>query len=94
MNYCKVVIFSFVFLAINCFSQKSISVQKQIEYQIVKWNDNSDVKFLCPENGYFDQLSFQAVFQYKLPFADYEITSFEFHERPFQEEIKSTQLKH
>ncbi|MEK9619165.1 MAG: hypothetical protein VW078_03595 [Flavobacteriales bacterium] len=82
VNYCKVVIFSFVFLAINCFSQKSISVQKQIEYHIVKWNDNSDVKFLCPENGYFDQLSFQAVFQYKLPFADYEITSFEFHERP------------
>ena len=82
VNYCKVVIFSFVFLAINCFSQKSISVQKQIEYQIVKWNDNSDIKFLCPENGYFDQLSFQAVFQYKLPFADYEITSFEFHERP------------
>ena len=82
MNYCKVVIFSFVFLATNCFSQKSIRVQKQIEYQIVKWTDNSDIKFLCPENGYFDQLTFQAVYQYKLPFADYEITSFEFNERP------------
>ena len=82
VNYCKVVIFSFVFLATNCFSQKSIRVQKQIEYQIVKWTDHSDIKFLCPENGYFDQLTFQAVYQYKLPFADYEITSFEFNERP------------
>ena len=82
MNYYKVVIFSFVFLATNCFSQKSFSVQKQIEYQVVKWVENSDNNFLCPENGYFDQLTFQAVFQYKLPFADYEIISFEFKERP------------
>jgi hypothetical protein len=82
VNYCKVVIFSFVFFAINCFSQKSISVQKQIEYQIVKWTDNSDGKFLCPENGYFDQHTYQAVFQLKLPFAEYDVISFEFNERP------------
>ena len=82
MNYCKVIIFSFVLFATNCFSQKSITVQKQIEYQIVKWAHNSDNKFLCPENGYFDQLTFQAVFQHKLPFAEYEIISFDFNERP------------
>ena len=82
MNYCKVIIFSFVFFATNCFSQKSIIVQKQIEYHVVKWTDNSDVKFLCPENGYFDQITFNPVFQHKLPFAEYEITGFEFDERP------------
>ena len=82
VNYCKVIIFSFVFFAINCFSQKSINLQKKIEYQIVKWTDNSNAKFLCPENGYFDQLTFLPVFQHKLPYSDYEITSFEFNERP------------
>ena len=82
MKYCKVVIFSFVFLATNCFSQKSFSVQKQIEYQFVKRVENSNKNFLCPKNGYFDQFTFQAIFQLKLPFADYEIISFDFKERP------------
>ena len=92
VNYCKVIIFSFVFFATNCFSQKSIIVQKQIEYHIVKWTDNSDVKFLCPENGYFDQLTFHPVFQHKLPFAEYEITGFEFDERPLSHNEKQAYL--
>ena len=82
MDYYKSVIFYFVFFCVTCFSQKSVNVQKQIEYQFVKWTDISEKKFFCPKTGYFDQLTFQPVFQHKLPFSDYEILNFEFNERP------------
>ena len=48
----------------------------------------AEVSKNLPENGYFDQLTFQAVFQCKLPFADYEITSFDFNERPLSNNEK------
>ena len=81
MNYCKASLIFFIFITIQSFSQKEFRIESEIEYEIVKWTNDSDTKLISPIKGYFDQLSLQPVFQYKLSFADYEVKSFDFSER-------------
>ena len=90
MNYCKAILIFFIFITVRSFSQKEFRIESKIKYEIVKWTHDADTKLISPIKGYFDQLSLQPVFQYKLSFADYEVKSFDFSERALtQSEISS-----
>ena len=82
MKYRYSLIFSFLFFAFVCQSQKDIHINESVSYKRLKSIPVSDISsnFLFhPNKGYFDLNSFCPVVQYSIPYG-YELSSFNYEE--------------
>ena len=81
MKYCRIIIFFLITNPLIFTSQNHITIEKNLNYDYISWTKDSKNDLLCPVNGYFDQTTFQPVFQFKLPQGQYQIKDFMFEER-------------
>ena len=90
VKYCHIIVFFLIFNPVIFFSQNYVTIEKTINYELIGWTKDSKPELLCPINGYFDQVSYQPVFQLKLDQGKYQIKDFEFEERALSEKEKIT----
>ena len=90
MKYCRIIIFFLIANPLIFISQNYFTVEKTLNYDYISWTKDSKKELLCPVNGYFDQATFQPVFQLKLSKGEYQIKDFEFEERALTEKEKIT----
>ena len=65
-----------------------LHIEKNINYDYISWTKDSKNELLCPVNGYFDQATFQPVFQLKLTQGQYQIKDFNLRKEHFQKKKK------
>ena len=88
VKYCRIIIFFLIINPLIFTSQNHFTIEKKLNYDYISWTKDSKNELLCPVNGYFDQTTFQPVFQFKLPQGKYQIKDFKFEERALSEKEK------
>ena len=90
VKYCRIIIFFLIANPLILISQNYFTIEKTLNYKYIGWTKDSKPELLCPENGYFDQTSYQPVFQLELTQGEYQIKDFVFEERALTEKEKIT----
>ena len=90
VKYCRIIIFFLIANPLILISQNYFTIEKTLNYEYIGWTKDSKPELLCPENGYFDQTSYQPVFQLELTQGEYQIKDFVFEERALTEKEKIT----